>query len=368
MSLLRGLFLSLLLMGCAEGPRERMVVALEAAPRHLDPRFAASDYDGKVSRLLFAGLTTNDTPTGETQPDLAKQIVAEGSGIFRVTLRDDARFTDGSPVLAADVAATFASIAAPDSPSPYRSVFSTVRTELLGPRELRLVTNPPRPSLPYDLEMGILPAAWLARPSSATAEAPVGAGAWRHLRTEGDGTVVLSPVQRSSGQPAELWFKPMVDDNARLFGLVTGRIDLVQNAVPPNLLGVVAGYDALAVEQSPSFKLTYMAMATHRPLLNDVRVRRAISLAIDRQAAIDHRLDGRAQVADGFLPPRHPLHDATLRPLQTDPAEAVRLLEEAGLKSTADGCRTHLTLKTSTNRLRRSIATLLAADLTRVGL
>lgn len=363
-----GLFLSLLLSGCAEGPRERLVVALEAAPRHLDPRFAASDYDGKVSRLLFAGLTTNDTPTGETRPDLASQVVGEGSGVFHVVLRDDAHFANGTPVLAADVAATFAAIAAPESMSPYRAIFATVRTEVLGPRELRLRTNPPRPSLPYDLEMGILPASWLAQPGSATAEAPIGAGGWRHLRTEGDGTVVLAPVRRQAGQPTELWFRPMVDDNARLFGLVTGRVDLVQNAVPPNLLGVVGGYDALAVEQSPSFKLTYMAIATQQPELRDLRVRRAISLAIDRRAVIASRLDGRAQVADGFLPSGHPLHDPALRPLETNPAEAARLLDEAGLRPGADGCRRRLTLKTSTNRLRRSIATLLAADLTRVGL
>lgn len=362
------LALSGLVGACDSAPRERLVVALEAAPKHLDPRFAASDYDGKVSRLLFAGLTSNDTPTGETELDLAASITDEGSGRLLVELRNDARFVDGTPVLASDVAATYASIAASDSTSPYRSVFSAVASEVLGPRRLRLTSSPPRPSLRYDLEMGILPAAWLARSKSKTDEATIGAGNWRLLRSEPDGTIALVPAVSEPGQPAELWFKPMVDDNARLFALATGRVDLVQNAVPPNLLSVVRGYASLSVAQSDSFKLTYMALATEHPLLRDRRVRQAISLAIERQAIIDSRLAGTATVADGFLPPRHPLHDGNLRPLPTDVGRAKALLEEAGLGVGTDGCRGRLTIKTSTNKLRRSIATLIAADLTRVGL
>ena len=362
------LLVALLTAGCAEGPRERLVVALEAAPKNLDPRFAASDYDGKLSRLLFPGLTTNDTASGETELDLSASIDDEGSGRLRIELRADAHFSDGSPVLAADVAATYASMADPASPSPYRALFSTISTELLGPRSLRLTANPPKPSLRYELEMGILPAAWLRSPGADKAEATIGAGDWRLARRERDGTIVFAPVAPRPGQPSELWFQPMVDDNARLFALATGRVDLVQNAVPPNLLGVVRGYDSLAVEQSDSFKLTYMAVATQHPTLGDRRVRQAISLAINRQGIIDTRLAGTAKVADGFLPPRNALHDASLRPLGFDPTQASRLLDEASLPQGADGCRAHLTIKTSTNKLRRSIATLIAADLTRVGL
>lgn len=362
------LLLSLLTAGCAEGPRERLVVALEAAPKNIDPRFAASDYDGKLSRLLFPGLTTNDTPSGETELDLAASIDDEGSGSLRIELRADARFSDGSPVLAADVAATYASMADPASPSPYRALFSTISTELLGPRSLRLTARPAKPSLRYDLEMGILPAAWLRSPGADKAEAAIGAGDWRLARKERDGTIVFAPVAPRPGQPAELWFQPMVDDNARLFALATGRVDLVQNAVPPNLLSVVRGYDSLAVQQSDSFKLTYMAIATQHPTLGDRRVRQAISLAINRQGIIDTRLAGTAKVADGFLPPRNALHDPSLRPLAFDPAQASRLLDDAALPKAADGCRAHLTIKTSTNKLRRSIATLIAADLSRVGL
>lgn len=368
MRLRAALLLALLSTGCAEGPRERLVVALEAAPKNLDPRFAASDYDGKLSRLLFPGLTTNDTPSGETELDLAASIDDEGSGSLRIELRADARFSDGSPVLAADVAATYASMADPASPSPYRALFSTISTELLGPRSLRLTARPAKPSLRYDLEMGILPAAWLRSPGADKAEAAIGAGDWRLARKERDGTIVFAPVAPRPGQPAELWFQPMVDDNARLFALATGRVDLVQNAVPPNLLSVVRGYDSLAVEQSDSFKLTYMAIATQHPTLGDRRVRQAISLAINRQGIIDSRLAGTAKAADGFLPPRNALHDPSLRPLTFDPAQASRLLDEALLPKPADGCRAHLTIKTSTNKLRRSIATLIAADLTRVGL
>ena len=368
MRLCVALLLALLSAGCAEGPRERLVVALEAAPKNIDPRFAASDYDGKLSRLLFPGLTTNDTPSGETELDLAASIDDEGSGSLRIELRADARFSDGSPVLAADVAATYASMADPASPSPYRALFSTISTELLGPRSLRLTARPAKPSLRYDLEMGILPAAWLRSPGADKAEAAIGAGDWRLARKERDGTIVFAPVAPRPGQPAELWFQPMVDDNARLFALATGRVDLVQNAVPPNLLSVVRGYDSLAVEQSDSFKLTYMAIATKHPTLGDRRVRQAISLAINRQGIIDTRLAGTAKAADGFLPPRNALHDPSLRPLGFDPAQASRLLDEASLPKAADGCRAHLTIKTSTNKLRRSIATLIAADLTRVGL
>jgi peptide/nickel transport system substrate-binding protein len=151
-------------------------------------------------------------------------------------------------------------------------------------------------------------------------------------------------------------FRISPDSTGRALALARGGIDLVQNAVEPDLLPWLrdAGLEVIA---TPGSTFHYLGLNLANPQLADVRVRRAIALAIDRGAITRWVLAGAARPASGLFPPEHWAH-ASLEPLAYDPQEARRLL--AGVEPVS------ITLKTST--VGRRIGEALAAMLGDVGI
>ncbi|HZU81305.1 MAG TPA: ABC transporter substrate-binding protein, partial [Polyangiaceae bacterium] len=148
---------------------------------------------------------------------------------------------------------------------------------------------------------------------------------------------------------------------ARALRLEAGRADLALNLVSPMLLPALAARPDLRVTSRPGANLTYMILQHERPLLADARVRRAISLSIDRGLVAGALFDGHARPAGGLIAPAHWAH-ADDPPLPFDPAAARALLAEAA----AGGAR--FALLTSTDRLRGDVARFVAQELADVGL
>jgi peptide/nickel transport system substrate-binding protein len=153
--------------------------------------------------------------------------------------------------------------------------------------------------------------------------------------------------------------------------MVGGSADLVQNGVRLDLIDDVAKRERIAVTSGPSAILTYMMMNNTDPALSDVRVRRAIALAIDRPALVAAKFSGRARLADTLLPESHWAHAAGNTQYHHDPARARALLDEAGFRD-PDGAgprpRLRLTYKTSTDQFRVGLARIIAAQLGEVGI
>jgi peptide/nickel transport system substrate-binding protein len=110
-----------------------------------------------------------------------------------------------------------------------------------------------------------------------------------------------------------------------------------------------------------------MVMRVDRAPLNDVRVRRAISLAIDRAKIARTLLAGYAEPADTLLPPALWAYTPATSALAFDPDAARAILHEARPAEGAGGARLHFTLLTSTDRLRGTIARYMAQELAEVG-
>jgi peptide/nickel transport system substrate-binding protein len=112
-------------------------------------------------------------------------------------------------------------------------------------------------------------------------------------------------------------------------------------------------------------------MNLEHPPISDVRVRRAIAYAIDRESIVRHLLKGQAEVADGLLPPHHWAHTSRVRSYGFDPERARRLLDRAGLAD-PDGPgpqpRVTLSYKTTTDELARRSAEAIAEQLAAVGI
>jgi peptide/nickel transport system substrate-binding protein len=150
------------------------------------------------------------------------------------------------------------------------------------------------------------------------------------------------------------------DENARALRLEAGRADIALNLVSPSLLPALAVRPDLAVTSRPGANLTYVVVDEEHGALGDPRVRRALSLGIDRTTLCATLFDGRAHVAAGLVPPANWAH-ADGSPLAFDPGAARELLAAAGAS------RSHFTLLTSTERLRGDVARVVAQELGDIG-
>jgi peptide/nickel transport system substrate-binding protein len=127
------------------------------------------------------------------------------------------------------------------------------------------------------------------------------------------------------------------------------------------LLPALARQPGIAVESRPGANLTYLVVQHERALLRDPRVRRALSLAIDRATIARTLFDGRAAPAGGLIAPANWAHD-NVPLLEFDAGTARALLAQAGALGM------HMTLLTSTDRLRGDVARFVAQELGDAGI
>ncbi len=356
---------------------DELVILIEASVEDLDPRFAASGYAIKISRLVAAPLVSLNTRDTRPRMELAESVVQPTPRTYVVTLRSGAKFSDGTSVLATDVKATLDSVRATESLSPYRRAFGRiVAIDVLSKRKVRFTLRAAHAPFISDLDMGILKASQVAssarRRSGRVADRQlVGAGPLRIVQRTTQ-RIVLAPNPHYHGAKPRLKryvIKTVEDDNSRLLCLVSGGGDITQNTVAPLLLPALQRSKKLRVTGGPSLMTTYMAFNLRDKRLKDPRVRRAIAHALDRPRIIRAKFRGRAKLATSILAPHHWAHNKSIKPIGFDLAAARRLLDEAGFKRPAGGGpRFKLSYKTSSNRFRLALARVLARQLGRVGI
>jgi peptide/nickel transport system substrate-binding protein len=364
---------ALLLAACGAGrvPRDELVVLTPEPPTSIDPRFAVSAYDSKVSRLVYAPLVSVDDQQLEPRMELAESVRALDERRWEVVLRA-ARFSDGRPVTSDDVVYTLDAIRDPRAGSHLRQRFVDDGLERLeAPSARRLVFTLAHSHAPFvtDLDFGILE----RPPPGAPPVEPVGAGAFVVVERREETWRLRANPYYFAGAPRvrALVVKTIRDDNSRLLALVGGSADLTQNTISPLLVDAVAAHPRLRVETGRSSVFTYLGINCEDPILADPRVRRALALAIDRRQIVHTTMRDRAVVATGMLPTMHWAYSADVETHEYDPAAARRLLDEAGHPDPdGDGPLPRFTLvyKTSSNKFRVAVARIIARMLAEVGI
>jgi peptide/nickel transport system substrate-binding protein len=363
----------MMLAGCSKRarrtPDDTLVVLIEGKLDNIDPRFASTNNDVKFSRLVMPGLTSIDRMSLEPRPELAASVTQVDDVTWDVLLRDDLRFSDGTPLTAADVVYSYQSVLDPAINSLHRGSFAERirRVEATGPLGARFHLVEPLATFLADLDFGIFSAAADRRGQI------LGAGAYQVVSFDPD-RLLLERNPYYHDQPGEMpriEARSVRDANARAIMLVGGSGDMSQNALRHDLVDAVAGRARVYVDSGPGVILTYLMMQNEDPLLADVRVRQAIAHAIDRERIIAVKFGGRAVLATGFLPPAHWAYEPDVAAYPYDPERAARLLDEAGFPD-PDGPggqpRMRLGYKTSADQFRLAIARVIAAELGQVGI
>lgn len=362
----------MLLTGCREKPRDphTVVFLIESSPTNLDPRIGTDGISEHIDELLFDGLVARDTSFRFT-PALAQSWEQPDPLTLIFHLRPGVRFQDGRLLTARDVAWTINSMLTGAVISPKAASYASVRS--VEARDAQTVVFHLKHEDNFLLTnlstgaIGIVPEGsgrdfW---------RHPVGTGPFRFVSQQIDQDVVIerNPLSWSVVPKLDrVRFAVVPDAITQSLELEKGSADVAVNSLPMDALPVLASRPNIQIEDAPGTQIQYINFNLLDPILRDVRVRRAIACAIDRDLIIRTLLRGHARPAVSLLPPQHWAFTSDVDHYDYDPARANRLLNEAGYPRRADGIRFHLTMKTSTDQGTRLLAAVLQQQLAAVGI
>ncbi|WP_088626249.1 ABC transporter substrate-binding protein [Oceanicola sp. 22II-s10i] len=330
---------------------DRLVIGHTEDLGSLDPHHQSRNTNEMIARHSYDALV-GLAGDGSLVPGLAAswRPLAEGHG-WEFDLRRDVTFHDGSPFDGADVLASFARVRR--SGSPFAAVLvPVVAEELPDPYRLILRTEAPMPLLPANLaRLFILNRAQAETPTSAFDRLEVmnGTGPYRLTARPSDRVLrfARNDTFREGPQPwQEVEFR-LIDESgsASIAALLAGEVDLIDNVTPEQLVELQSRTD-VALYGCPTNRVWYLyfdQVSQTSPWLTDsrgqlldtnplrdVRVRRAISHAIDRAFICSKIMAGQAHPVGDIAGPGVFGTDPALGPPPYDPAGARALLAEAG--------------------------------------
>lgn len=342
-------------------------MGIESAPLTLDPRLAADAASSKLSQLIHNGLFRLNERL-EVVPDLAQEFQAVSPTQYRFRLRSGVTFHDGRELKASDVMSTLESVLDPQLASPFRGTMEKIQEiRVLDALTLEIILKEPFAPFLSALTMGIIPQG--GDPTIGTGPFKIASTKPLNLQDE----IVLTRNRsyfRGPPRMARLSFRVIPDDNLRVLELKNHRIDVLQNNVPPQLLGAVDDPD-LVLETTEGINMTYLGLNLRGDPLKKPEVREAIARALDVPALIEYRMAKLARPATGILSPIHWAYERDVETYAFDPEKSRKLLDQAGYPDPdGDGPRPRLTLtyKTSTKKDRIGLARLVARYLKDVGI
>jgi len=334
-------FAGLLLPQAFAQDDEVVVISQALAHSSLNPAEATGLSDASVIRTMFEGLVGFDADF-ELVPELATAWeVNEDATSISFELREGVTFHDGTAFDADAVKAYYDWVRDEDNAQPARgrSLLSDVETiEVLGPFELRIDLSGPNGAMIFNLALSN---ARIASPTSVTAEDaditrdPVGTGPYRFREWLDGQKVVVEANPDYWGDAASadvIEFLEVTNAATRIAQLQSGEAHFIET-VPTALVPQIDAADGVSTAVSESTFARIFPMNTQRPPFDDVRVRRAMNHAVDKEQLVAVAQQGLATVMDAPMP--SPVFGyAPQEPYEYDPELARELLAEAGY---ADG-------------------------------
>lgn len=351
-------------------PADTLFRLSEDDAKSLDPQKISDVASSRVAMDLFEGLTRFNGK-GEIEPGIASAWTVSPDGlIWSFKLRPNARFSDGTPITAPIFAQVFQRLRAPATATPTRELFDGIANVVATQSDLiKVQLRRPDPSLP-DLmaqpAMAALPIHRIAaRADLWTSERPlVTSGAYRLRDWQLNDHMLLEPNPSwHGGKPQVPYIRwlPVADKLTALRRFQTGQADTTAD-FPPSRFDDLVKSLGKSVHTSPMIATYYLTLNTRQPPFDDVRVRRALSMTVDRDWIAHRLIRAGVKPAWGILPLGLGLPllkpDWENWPMARRQATARDLLAQAGY-GPAHPLRA--TLRFNSDRDHRRIATAVAA-------
>jgi len=380
--------------GAARGAE--IAIGLSAAPNSADPHFHALGPNNMLAGHVFDPLISVDAHLA-LQPALAVSWTLENGRTWRMKLRENVVFHDGTPFTAADVAYSLCRVLHPSGPTHSFQTASRAldAVQIVDDHTILLRMRVADPGFLAQLtgfymisarRAGAGPVSFDVDSACGDIAAPpaqafdnltmaVGTGPYRLTAYVSGERLTLEANPRAWGEKPRwqrVQMRALPNAGARMAGLLSGELDLIENPAAQDL-PVLKARGGLGYAVVPSNRMMFLQPDVERDpspqvngtnFLRDQRVREAISLAIDRKTITQRLLDGMAVPADRFTPPGLFAALEQAPSAAYDPARARALLAEAGAQKLS------LTLAASRDRFvgDAAVAQAIGQYLTRVGI
>jgi peptide/nickel transport system substrate-binding protein len=354
----RARFATALVLACAASTAAAadLRIGLAADVTSMDPHFVNIQPNNLVAWHVFDALTRVDE-NARLVPGLAESWKATDATTWEFKLRRGVKFHDGSELTAEDVIHSLERPAtivnSPGSFVPFTRPL--VFKQIVDRYTVRLKTASPYAMVPYDLQSVFIVSkratSGLRSQDFDAGRGMIGSGPYRFVSFKRGDRVALERFDQYAG-PKPAWDKVTLrilpSDPARMAALLANDVDAIEQ-VPTADLARLKGNANVAIAQKVSWRTLFLHLDQYRdrapgladrsgrPLdrnpFKDVRVRQAVSKAINRQGIVDRVMEGAALPASNLVAPPVFGHAANLKPDALDVDGAKKLLAEAGFAS-----------------------------------
>jgi peptide/nickel transport system substrate-binding protein len=322
----------------------------------------------------------------ELVPALAERWVVSGEGRdYQFFLRSDATWEDGRPVTSADAVFTIRKVLDPKVPSPvFKPLFEGLQAvEAIDAQSFRVRFRDRDSSHAFAFTLPLLPEhRFKGQPflKAHDNRSPLANGPYRVARWKTQEEIELERNPRWTGAPAHfdrIVFRIVPENSVAYRALVEGNLDetWIDQPLKDRSSRDRRFRSCCRVVEFYNLDYNYIALNNRSPLFADARVRRAMTMLLDRPSIVRNLYRGSARMISGPWAPDSPAYDASVTPLPFDPRAAGELLDQAGWKDTdADGVRDHAgrefefdLLVSAGSTAGRQLNEVFAAELARAG-
>lgn len=331
-----------------------LTIGRSSEPSSIDPQFSRTGNNQMTADMIFGRLLEFDENL-QVRPGLAESWENVDPLTWEIRLRPSVTFHDGSPLTAEDVIYSIERTdEVPNSPAPFTDMVANVASvEKVDDATLRVTTTQPAPAFMEEIGRVFIvsKAATEGRTSEDFAADPataIGTGPYRFVSYTPGETLELQAYDGFWGEApefADVEIRFISNDAARVAALLSGSVDLI-DAVPPADVPRLESDPAFTVISTPSGRVIYLGLTMREDTapgvtdlagaalaenpFKDTRVRRAISLMIDRELIVDRILGGSGIPAGQIAAPGLGGHAEDVAPDAPDIERAKALLAEAG--------------------------------------
>ncbi|ETX29893.1 ABC transporter substrate-binding protein [Roseivivax isoporae] len=319
-------------------PPETLVIDIVNEPSSLDPHMQWNPDSYYVYRNIFDNLLTR-TDEGEIAPQIATEWTYVSDTEIAFTIRDDVTFHDGTALTPEDVVFSVERITDPEFGSPQLGQFSSITgAEVTGDNEVTLTTETPYPALLAQLvKLSIVPKAHVEEVGTEAFNlAPVGSGPYAFDEWQRGVQVTLTRNDAYWGDTAPFAaaeFRAVPDAATRVANLQAGQSHLVVS-LDPDLALQLQGAAGVEVRDVLTERVGYLNLNAQKPGLDDVELRRAVAMAIDKELIVEGLLGGFDAPIDSMITEVHAGYGGGVEGVPYDPEAAREIIE--GLGEAAD--------------------------------
>lgn len=350
-------------------------IGIPSDVKGLDPRLVTGRAEEEVWVLMFSTLATLNANM-EPEPNVAKSWTVSDDGLeYTFYLREGVKFHNGDELTAEDVKYTYDQVRDPAFGSSSQGLFNQVKSiDVVDPYTVKFTLHDPYSDfLTASIAgpVGIVPKDYAeAVGLDEFNRAPVGSGPFKLVRHELGDKLVFERHEEyfKAGKPyldrVEVVIIP--EDAVRLIALENGEIDIVHRFLPVRELPRLEADPNINLLRVSEAGIFVIVLNVENPLLQDVRVRQAISYAIDREGMMAHVVQEGTPGHTAVIPDMWAYAPQTPR-YTYDPAKARQLLAEAGYRNGLP--RDALTLLGIADIVQyRNLATVVHQQLTQAGM